>query len=190
MLIVGLGNPGQEYEKTRHNVGAWLVERLAEQSRETLRAEKKFQAHFAKIILAGEEVCLLIPTTFMNNSGQAVMAAAKFYKFAPETIIVAHDDLDLPVGTIKLKQDGGHGGHNGLRDIINHLGSKQFIRIRIGIGHPGHKDHVLDYVLGQPSQSDRKTINTAIDDVISVLPDVVTGHLQNAMHRLHTSSPE
>lgn len=187
MLIVGLGNPGQEYEKTRHNAGAWLIEQLAEQNSETLRVEKKFHSQFAKIKILGQEVCLLLPTTFMNNSGQAVIAAAKFYKFAPEAIIVAHDDLDLPVGTVKLKQGGGHGGHNGLRDIINHLGSNNFIRIRMGIGHPGHRDHVLDYVLGQPSQSDRKAITAAIDDVISVLPDIIKGHLQSAMNRLHTN---
>lgn len=185
-LIVGLGNPGQEYENTRHNAGAWLVERLANQCDETLRPEKKFHGLFAKVFLAGRDVRLLLPTTFMNHSGQAVAAVAKFYKLEAEDIIVAHDELDLPAGSVKLKQGGGHGGHNGLRDIINHLGSKNFVRVRVGIGHPGHKDHVLDYVLGRPSKSDQKAIEQALGNVSAVFSDVVKGNLQSAMTNLHT----
>ena len=185
-LIVGLGNPGAEYDKTRHNAGAWFIERLAEQNGVTLRPEKKFQSLSADMQISGKSCRLLLPTTFMNHSGQAVKGAAQFYKLPPSAVLVAHDDLDLPAGEIRIKQDGGHGGHNGLRDIINHFASKTFWRVRIGIGHPGHKDKVLNYVLGRPSIHDAKLIHQAIDMAIDALPNMLNGDTQKAMQALHT----
>ncbi|MBB72404.1 MAG: aminoacyl-tRNA hydrolase [Legionellales bacterium] len=186
-LIVGLGNPGPQYEKTRHNAGAWFVEALADDCGETLRLESKFQGLFGTARVDGHECRLLIPTTFMNHSGQAVGAVAQYYKIAPEEILVAHDELDLPTNSGKLKLGGGHGGHNGLRDIINHLGSKQFHRLRIGIGHPGHSDKVLGYVLGTPSRSDRDSIDTSITEALRVTPLLLQGDIAKAMKNMHTS---
>jgi PTH1 family peptidyl-tRNA hydrolase len=185
-LIVGLGNPGTEYAATRHNVGAWFVERLAHENSASLRAEKKFYGNYGKINLLGSDCLLLIPTTFMNLSGQAVQATANFYKITPQSILIAHDDLDLPTGTIKLKQGGGHGGHNGLRNIISRLGSNEFIRLRIGIGHPGHKDQVTNHVLSRTNKQDEKLINAAIDRAIKVLPNILIGNLDQAMQELHS----
>ena len=180
-LIAGLGNPGPEYAKTRHNAGAWLVEQLASTN---LRPEPKF---FGLTGVLDEQNCrLLIPTTYMNHSGQAVKAMANFYKIEPDAILVVHDDLDLPVGTIKFKQGGGDGGHNGLKDISAQLGSKNFWRLRIGIAHPGHRDGVLDYVLHPPSKADREQIFTAIDEAIAVLPQFINGEHQKAIQQLHT----
>ena len=181
-LIVGLCNPGSAYHKTRHNAGEWAVHAIANSHNSTFKAEKKF---FGELAVAGKTL-LLIPNTFMNGSGQAVQAVANFYKLKPENILVAHDELDLPPGVIKLKANGGHGGHNGLRDIISRLGSKSFYRLRIGIGHPGHKDMVTNYVLGKPSNSDKMAILQAIDRAIDVIPNVLDGHFEKAMHQLHT----
>jgi len=183
-LLVGLGNPGADYEKTRHNAGAWLVETLAKQAALDLRAEKKFQGLCAT--LPTVECRLFLPTTFMNHCGQAIKAICQFYKIAPEAVLVAHDDLDLPAGTVKLKTGGGHGGHNGLRDTIQHLGGNHFHRIRLGIGHPGHRDRVHDYVLGRPSKADANAIHFAIADVLTVLPTILSGDMQKAMHQLHS----
>src|SRR3990167_2011632 len=149
--MVGLGNPGPEYAQTRHNVGACFVEQVAKQENQILRKETKFSGRTACITLANQPCWLFQPIIFMNESGQAVVAVARFYKIAPEEILVAHDELDFPAGTIRFKENGGHGGHNGLRDLIAHLGSKNFWRLRIGIGHPRHKDHVTPYVLSAPS---------------------------------------
>lgn len=185
-LIVGLGNPGKQYKNNRHNVGAWLVERLAAESGASLRAESKFFGQIAKINLAGCQCWLLLPTTFMNDSGKAVSALARFYKITSQEILVAHDELDFPAGDIRLKEEGGHGGHNGLRSIISHLGAKDFLRMRIGIGHPGHKDKVTPYVLGDPSKADKQRILTAIDDGIRVLPELLEGDRQRAFMYLHS----
>nr|MDQ2995055.1 aminoacyl-tRNA hydrolase [Pseudomonadota bacterium] len=155
-LIVGLGNPGPQYASTRHNVGAWLVEELARQHHTALRADTKFLGQYCKIRLGDQECLLLVPTTFMNLSGQSVKALAQYYKIAPEEILVAHDELDFPTGQIRFKHDGGHGGHNGLRDIISHLHSKTFHRLRIGIDHPGNRDDVVGYVLKPPRASEQE----------------------------------
>lgn len=183
-LIVGLGNPGPEYAETRHNVGAWLVEILGATS---LRLENKFLGLCGKTRLNDEECRLLIPITFMNNSGRAVKAISNFYRIEPSAILVVHDELDLPVGTIRFKQGGGDGGHNGLRDISAHLNTKDYWRLRIGIDHPGHRDHVHDYVLNRPSKSDQQQIINAIENAIAVLPQFVSGEMQKAIQKLHTS---
>ena len=180
-LIVGLCNPGSAYEKTRHNAGEWMVRAIANAYGSTFKLEKKF---FGELAVADQTI-LLIPNTFMNNSGQAVQAAKNFYKLQPENILVAHDELDLPPGIVKLKAKGGHGGHNGLRDICARIGSKDFYRLRIGIGHPGHRDLVTNYVLGKPSSSDKLAICHAIDRSLDVLPEIFEGEFERAMHTLH-----
>ena len=185
-LIVGLGNPGKEYEKTRHNAGAWFVEELADTTNATLRFENKNQGLHAQTKLHGHDLHLLIPTTFMNLSGQSVKALASYYKILPENILVAHDEIDLPAGDIRLKFDGGHGGHNGLRDIIRHLGTNQFYRLRIGVGRPTTSKEVHDYVLNAPNKSDRELINTAMQNANRILSHALEGQLQKAMHELHT----
>ncbi len=187
-LIVGLGNPGLEYAKTRHNAGYWFIEKLADQTRATLQPESKFKSLTAQITLNGQSCRLLQPTTYMNLSGEATLAAAKFYKIKPEEILVVHDELDLPVGSARLKLDGGHGGHNGLRDIMARLSSNQFYRLRLGIGHPGNRDDVHDYVLHKPSLSDMQLIIEAIDKSLTALPDIVAGNFNKAMNFLHTSN--
>lgn len=185
-LIVGLGNPGPQYANTRHNVGFWLAEKLCETFRATLAPEGKFKGHVG-LIQAGQHSCrILLPMTYMNRSGEAVLAIANFYKILPNEILVVHDELDLPVGSARLKFDGGHGGHNGLRDIDARLNTKGFYRLRLGIGHPGNKDDVSDYVLHRPSKSDEQNILSAIDHALSVLPDVLTGNIDKAMNVLHT----
>ena len=185
-LIVGLGNPGREYEQTRHNAGIWLVERLAQQENIELRTEKKFFGAIGKISLGQQDCWLLIPNTYMNLSGQATQAVTNFYRIEPQAILVAHDELDLPVGTARLKQGGGDGGHNGLRDITAKLNCKNYWRLRIGIGHPGHRDRVHDYVLSKPSRSDHDQILTAIENAITILPQFVSGEHQKATQQLHT----
>ncbi len=188
-LIVGLGNPGSNYAETRHNAGFWLVDALARCHGGTFRAEAKFQAQLCKVALAqrdsNNDCWLLKPDTFMNRSGIAVAALAGFYKIPVESILVVHDELDLPPGVARLKQGGGHGGHNGLRDIIAQL-SANFMRLRIGIGHPGDRDAVVDYVLQRPSLADRQQIQAAMDAALRVMPDAVNGEMQRAMHSLHS----
>ena len=188
-LIVGLGNPGNEYRGTRHNAGADFVEELARQCGVTLQPESKFFGLSGRATLSGHDLRLLIPTTFMNRSGQSVAAIAGFFKIAPESILVAHDELDIPPGTARFKQGGGHGGHNGLRDIVPALGNnKDFHRLRIGIGHPGHASKVTGYVLGAPSQVDRTRIDACIDEAIAALPLALDGDITKAMTRLHSFS--
>ncbi|CBL45433.1 Peptidyl-tRNA hydrolase [gamma proteobacterium HdN1] len=185
-LIVGLGNPGQQYEHTRHNAGAWLVERLASQFRTPLKHEARFSGATARIDIDGHDVRLLIPSTFMNLSGQAVGALASFYRIAPDAMVVAHDELDLPPGIIKLKTGGGHGGHNGLRDIVAKLGNNNgFHRLRIGIGHPGSSDRVTGHVLSKASSAEQKLIDAAIDEALAVFPSIAAGELGRAMNRLN-----
>jgi len=184
-LIVGLGNPGADYEQTRHNAGFWFVDEIARLKGAHFRPEPKFSGEVCKINLEGRDVWLLKPDTFMNRSGQAVQKLASFYKIPVDQILVAHDELDLEPGTARLKTAGGHGGHNGLRDIIAQLG-KDFQRLRIGIGHPGHRDQVSDYVLHRASQDDQIAIDNSIDDALRVLPLLAEGHWEKALHRLHT----
>ena len=186
-LIVGLGNPGAEYEQTRHNAGAWLVERLARQEGISLSPDKKFFGLSGKGRIAGQECFLLLPTTFMNRSGQSVAALANFYKIKPNEILVAHDELDMPAGVAKFKIGGGHGGQNGLRDIIAQLGNqKDFHRLRVGIGHPGDKSLVTGHVLGRASKAEQQSIDHVIDEAICVLPAAISGDLAKAMNRLHS----
>jgi len=183
-LIVGLGNPGNDYAATRHNVGFWLVDQLVKPN--SFTTEKKFSGEAAKINLNSNPVWLLKPQIFMNRSGLSVKQLASFYKIEAENILLVHDDLDLPVGTAKIKKSGGHGGHNGLRDTINQLQSKDFYRLRIGIGHPGNKNQVSNYVLGAPSKIDRELILESIDNSINIMGLLIDGKLDQAMNQLHS----
>jgi PTH1 family peptidyl-tRNA hydrolase len=186
-LIVGLGNPGSEYRGTRHNAGADFTEELARLNGGALRAESRFFGLAGQVNLAGHDLRLLIPTTFMNRSGKAVAAMATFFKIAPDQILVAHDELDIAPGTARFKRGGGHGGHNGLRDIIPALGNNNdFYRLRIGIGHPGHASRVSGYVLSKPSTEDRERIDASIREAISALPLLLDGDATKAMTRLHS----
>ncbi len=186
-LIVGLGNPGPEYQNTRHNAGEWFVKQLANRYNTTLSAQSKFFGHTGRIFIGPYDIHLLIPSTFMNLSGKSVGALANFYKIEPEQILVAHDELDIDPGTARIKLGGGHGGHNGLRDIIKQLGNnKNFYRLRIGIGHPGHKSQVSNYVLSKASVSDQQKIDAAIDESERVIEDLIKGELDRAQHQLHS----
>jgi PTH1 family peptidyl-tRNA hydrolase len=188
-LIAGLGNPGSEYRGTRHNAGADFVTALAKQCGCSLQVESRFYGLAGRLTLSGHDLRLLIPTTFMNRSGMAVAAMAAFFKIEPEHILIAHDELDIPAGSARFKQGGGHGGHNGLRDIIPALGNNpEFHRLRIGIGHPGHASRVTGYVLGAPSQADRERIDACIDEAIAALPLLLDGDSTKAMTRLHSFS--
>lgn len=186
-LIVGLGNPGAEYANTRHNAGFRLVDALAGREGVRLGPDGKLFGETGKAVIGGQPVWLLKPMTFMNLSGKSVVAALRYWKIEPEEALVVHDELDLPPGTARLKFDGGHGGQNGLRDIIRLLGHGRFHRLRIGIGHPGHKDRVTGWVLGRPGKDDEILIGRAIDDALDVLPLAVRGDFMEAMKRLHTS---
>ena len=186
-LVVGLGNPGPQYHRTRHNAGADFVALLAEREHCSLKAESKFYGLTGRIALAGQDIRLLIPTTFMNRSGQAIAAVARFYSIAPEAILVAHDELDLAPGTARFKIGGGHGGHNGLRDTISALGNcKDFARLRIGIGHPGEAKLVVDYVLKKARTDEQTLIDNSIDDALRALPLAATGNWGGAMQKLHS----
>lgn len=186
-LIVGLANPGAEYAATRHNAGAWYVDLLARHYRQTLKEESKFFGYTARLSLAGQDVRLLVPTTFMNLSGKAVAAMATFYRVPPEDILVAHDELDLLPGNARLKLGGGHGGHNGLKDIISKLGNNpNFHRLRIGIGHPGDKNKVVGFVLGKPPASELTLIDGAIDEAVRCTEILIEDGPVKAMNRLHS----
>jgi PTH1 family peptidyl-tRNA hydrolase len=186
-LIAGLGNPGSEYRGTRHNAGADFVEELARRCGISLQTESKFYGLTGRISLSGHDLRLLIPTTFMNCSGKAVAAMAGFFKIAPENMLIAYDELDIPVGSARFKQGGGLGGHNGLRDIVPALGNNQnFHRLRIGIGHPGHASKVTGHVLNTPSQADRERIDACIDEAIAALPLLLDGDSTKAMTQLHS----
>jgi PTH1 family peptidyl-tRNA hydrolase len=182
-LIVGLGNPGSQYARTRHNVGFWLLDQLAASGAD-LRVESKFQAEVGTLKFGGRRVALLKPTTYMNLSGQAVGAYARYYKIQPAAILVVHDELDLAPGTVRLKRGGGHGGHNGLRDITAQIGT-EFLRLRLGIGHPGSADKVVEYVLGNPPTDDRLAIDDAISRGLAVLPEIVAGQTDKIMNQLN-----
>ncbi|MCW8899872.1 MAG: aminoacyl-tRNA hydrolase [Gammaproteobacteria bacterium] len=185
-LIVGLGNPGSEYEHTRHNAGFWFLDELARRENVSFKLEKKFYGEVARYTHAGKDVWLLKPTTFMNLSGQAVQALANFYKINLDEILVVHDELDLSVDTARLKKGGGHGGHNGLRDIASKMGGNNFLRLRIGIGHPGDKSKVTNHVLKKASTDDQISIERNIERALNVLPLVIAGEVQKAMNELHT----
>jgi peptidyl-tRNA hydrolase, PTH1 family len=191
-LIVGLGNPGAEHLRTRHNAGFWFVDALAQREGARFGVESRLRGETAKIRCEGRNLWLLKPITYMNASGMSVAAALRYWKIEPEEMLVAHDDLDLPPGTSRLKFDGGHGGQNGLRDIFAHLGHGRFYRLRIGIGHPGpgQKDRVTPWVLGRPSAADEAAILHAIGDAFEVLPLAIEGEFEKAMHRLHTPVDE
>ena len=187
-LIVGLGNPGREYEDTRHNVGFWWVDALAQAQSLNFKNEAKFHGLLARGQVHGQEVFLLKPQTFMNLSGRAVAAVAQFYKILPAQILVVHDELDLAPGIAKLKTGGGHGGHNGLKDIIAQLGTRDFWRLRIGIGHPGDKSQVASFVLNNPRQEEREPIAIALENAARVAPLIIEGKLEAAMLKLHSKS--
>ncbi len=184
-IIVGLGNPGSEYEQTRHNAGFWFVDEVARQQGVQFRSENKFSSEICKVSVEGQNIWLLKPQTFMNRSGLAIKQLASFYKIPIDNILVAHDELDLEPGIAKLKSGGGHGGHNGLRDAIAHMG-KEFHRLRIAIGHPGHRDQVSDYVLSRASQDDQISIDNSINDALSILPLLAQGHWEKAVNQLHS----
>lgn len=185
-LVVGLGNPGSQYELTRHNAGFWFVDELARQYQAGFKPESKFFGAVAKIEIGSNQAWLLKPSTFMNRCGQSIQALAKFYRITPDQILIAHDELDLPVGVARLKTSGGHGGHNGLRDTIAALGTKDFHRLRIGIDHPGDKSEVSNYVLKNPSKIDRQSIDDAIYEATRVFELVVACDFAAAMNQLHT----
>ena len=186
-LIVGLGNPGAKYADTRHNAGFWLLERLAADTGTDLRPERKFHGVVGRWRRPGEgDVHLLCPMTYMNHSGRAVAALAKFHRIEPAAILVVHDEIDLPTGALRLKFAGGHGGHNGLRDIIAAIGSREFARLRLGVGHPGSSDQVVSYVLHAPGRTERTAIDEAITEGLRVMPALAAGEWETAQRALHT----
>ncbi len=185
-LIVGLGNPGRDYEATRHNAGFWWVDELARRESLNFRNEAKCHGLVARGQWHGHEVWLLKPQTFMNVSGRAVGALAQFYRIEPAQVLVVHDELDLPPGSAKLKLGGGHGGHNGLKDIIAHLGTRDFWRLRVGIGHPGERHEVVNYVLNAPRKEELALIEQAMQRAQDVAPLIIEGKLEAAMLKLHS----
>ncbi|MDZ7747742.1 MAG: aminoacyl-tRNA hydrolase [Halofilum sp. (in: g-proteobacteria)] len=188
-LVVGLGNVGARYAGTRHNAGFWYADGLAERLQASWRADRKAHGSLARATVAGRDLRLLKPDTLMNRSGQAVAAVANFHKIPPACVLVAHDDLDLPPGTVRLKHGGGHGGHNGLRDVAARLGSPDFWRLRIGVGHPGQRADVIDYVLARPSPDDRRAMEAAIDRALDESEHLLgEGDVEAAMHALHTGA--
>jgi PTH1 family peptidyl-tRNA hydrolase len=186
-LIVGLGNPGPQYDSNRHNAGVIFLHHLCKSYSGSLRGESKFFGEFGTITIAGQDIKLLFPTTFMNHSGKSVAALCHFFKIDVENMLVAYDEIDFDVGVTKFKEGGGHGGHNGIRDIINALGGQRdFYRLRIGVGHPGHKSMVSNHVLGNPSRSEADVIMSNIEDAIRVMPQAVMGEWEEAMRLLHS----
>jgi PTH1 family peptidyl-tRNA hydrolase len=187
--IVGLGNPGAEHARTRHNAGFWYVDALAEKCEAAFRTDNKFQGELAKATFGGATLLLFKPATYMNRSGEAVSKLISFFKIAPQDILVAHDELDLPAGVARLKQGGGHGGHNGLRSVHEHIG-EEYLRLRIGIAHPGTKDKVLGHVLGRPDPTDEERMTDAIARSIDVLPVLINQGIAKAMNRLHVKTAD
>lgn len=184
---MGLGNPGPEYSKTRHNAGVWFVEQIAASHNISMRTEKKYSGLYGKGYIGDTLVHLLIPTTFMNRSGHAVAPLANFFKIPVQQILVAHDELDMPPGSCKIKQGGGHGGHNGLRDIIERMANnREFHRLRIGIGHPGHRDAVTGHVLGKAPAIEQQKIEQSIDEAVISFDIWLSDGLKKAQHRLHS----
>ncbi|MGF1761442.1 aminoacyl-tRNA hydrolase [Photobacterium sagamiensis] len=190
-LLVGLANPGPEYARTRHNAGAWVVEELARVHNINLREDAKYFGRTGRITTDGHDLRLLIPSTFMNLSGKSVAALAKFFQILPEEILVAHDELDLPPGVAKFKKGGGHGGHNGLRDIISKMGNnKEFYRLRVGIGHPGDKSKVTGFVLGKAPAKEQENIDDAVDEAVRCMDLLLKDGLNKAQNRLHSFKAE
>ncbi|MDO4223569.1 MAG: aminoacyl-tRNA hydrolase [Acinetobacter sp.] len=187
-LIVGLGNPGTEYAQTRHNAGFWFVEQLAKDYGIALKNESKFHAYTGRGQIAGCDVRLLLPQTYMNRSGQSVVPFCKFYQIQPSAMLIAHDELDMNPGVIRLKTGGGHGGHNGLRDIVPHLGS-DFHRLRIGIGHPGHRDRVSGHVLGKAPANEQQLMDDAIAHALQKIDLLIQGDVQAAMNQINAYKP-
>ena len=185
-LIIGLGNPGRKYTETRHNAGFWFLDRLADSAGLSFRRSLRLHSNVAKGNIHGRDCVLAKPRTFMNESGRAVRAVIDYYKAAAPQVLVAYDELDLPPGTVRLKNGGGHGGHNGLRDIFRHTTHQEFLRLRIGIGHPGHKSAVTAYVLSRPDAAQERLIVSGIEDALAVLPTVLEDDLPAAMKALHT----
>lgn len=185
-LIVGLGNPGKDYNPTRHNAGVWWLEQLSDKLGFSFKSDTKLFGKIANFSIGKYKLKAFIPNTFMNESGRAVASIAKFYKIPPEHILIAHDDLDLMPGAIRLKRGGGHGGHNGLRDIIPALGNKNFARLRIGIGHPGDKNRVSSFVLKPPTKNEAADINHSIALSLDYLEDIINGKWDKAMNSLHS----
>ena len=185
-LIFGLGNPGPKYEETRHNAGFWFLDLLAQSAGVAFRSQSRLVSETARVKLRGQDCILAKPTTFMNHSGQAVRAVMDYYKTGADQLLVAYDELDLPPGVARLKQGGGHGGHNGLRDIFRHTVDHEFLRLRIGIGHPGARDAVTGYVLSRASASQERLMRDSISDAMDVLPRLLDGDVAGAMKELHT----
>ncbi|MBE0362496.1 peptidyl-tRNA hydrolase, PTH1 family [Pseudoalteromonas ulvae UL12] len=186
-MLVGLANPGPEYAKTRHNAGAWFIEELAARYNCILKHDPKYHGLTGKIIIQGQEFKLLIPTTYMNLSGKSVSSLANFFKIPAEDILVAHDEMDLPPGVAKFKRGGGHGGHNGLKDIIAKMSNnKEFMRLRIGVGHPGHKELVTGWVLGKAPQTEQQLMDAAVDEAVRCMEIVAKEGVLKAQNRLHS----
>lgn len=188
-LFVGLGNPGPEYEATRHNAGFWFIDALARQLKVNMAVEKAYWGLMGRTSIDGRNVWLLEPLTFMNASGKSVGALARFFKIAPEEILVAHDELDIAPGHAKLKKGGGHAGHNGLRDIHAQLGSPDYWRLRLGVGHPGDRAEVINWVLKKPSQDDRIAIEQSMDRSLKAVPALLAGDMDKATVLIHTAAP-
>ena len=184
-IIIGLGNPEARYERTLHNAGFWFADALARKFGGHFRYEKKFDAEICRVKIHGEDVWLVKPQSYMNHSGPPVRGMLDYYRLAPSELLVAHDEIDLPPGTVRLKDGGGHGGHNGIRDVIRHCGA-DFLRLRLGVGHPGEKDKVTNYVLKPGSAEIESAIEGNIDSTIGVLPELVDGNINAAMKKLHT----
>ncbi|KAA3622901.1 MAG: aminoacyl-tRNA hydrolase [Proteobacteria bacterium] len=184
-LVAGLGNPGSEYSDTRHNAGFWFVDALARRNALTLRDESRFFGRHGRVTIDGRSVSLLEPTCWMNRSGQSLVACAGYYRVTPSEILVVHDDLDLDPGAVRLKTGGGHGGHNGLRDIVSRLGSGEFHRLRVGIGHPGSAERVVSWVLSRANRDDTRLIEDGLARALDCLPDILAGDFSRAMNVLH-----
>ena len=188
-LFVGLGNPGAEYESTRHNAGFWWIDALSRELKAPLVLDKNYHGQVARTTIDGQTVWLLKPLTFMNLSGKSVAALARFFKIAPAEVLVAHDELDIVPGQVKLKSGGSHAGHNGLRDIHAQLGTADYWRLRIGVGHPGVKSEVVNWVLKRPSQEDRVSIESCIERCLKAVPELLRGEMEKATMLIHTAQP-
>jgi len=186
-LVVGLGNPGRKYAGTRHNAGFWFTDELARRYLASFGHERKFEGALAKIRCADRQIILLAPATYMNNSGRAVQAVVNFFRLPVEAVLVAHDEIDLPPGTVRLKRGGGHGGHNGLKDTAKALGSNAFARLRVGVGHPGNRDDVIPYVLDTAARSEQAAIERAIEDAAAVVEYLARAEWNKAFQALHTN---
>ena len=184
-IIAGLGNPEEKYERTLHNAGFWFVDALARKYGSLFRFEKRFDAELCRITVQGEDVWLVKPQNYMNQSGPPIRGVLDYYRLRSSELLVAHDEIDLPPGTVRLKEGGGHGGHNGLRDIIRHCGP-DFLRLRLGVGHPGEKHQVTNYVLKRGSADVEAAVERNIDDAVAVMPELVDGDINAAMKKLHT----